>query len=112
MGYRRARRHVGVRWEVAGDEAAWSDGEQTRIGADPWVYGELVDQPLVQTWLAQQDINLGSADQQVTHWLVVDRQANRGYVSERRPSRIGTSRAKPHARQAFSATIWRDKERL
>lgn len=87
LGYRSARRFVAVSWEPAGDEAAYFDGLITVVGADPWAYAALVWPPRVAAWLRGHAIMLGNSDRAATHWLLVDRAADRGFVCRARAVR-------------------------
>ena len=81
LGYRFQRRLVGAYWERAGDEAAFDDGAHSLIGANHYVYGELIGQQPVQDWLIEHRINLGNSDEVATHWLLIDQKRNCGYLS-------------------------------
>lgn len=82
LGYRRDRRIVAVYWEPAGDEAAYSDGVYSLVGADAYVYWELTRKPVVQEWLWAHGIDLGNSDNSATHWLLIDQAMDQGYVCD------------------------------
>ena len=82
LGYRYARRIVAVYWEPAGDEAAYTDGVHTLIGADAYVYWELTRRRAVQEWLWADDVDLGGSDTAATHWLLVDRASGAAFVCD------------------------------
>lgn len=86
------RRFVGLHWEQCGDELAWSDGRIAYCGA-PWhAWSNLMHHPfnpyaeggrpfLPVWWLQDHHVDLGASDSSATHWLVIDRETNRGYVA-------------------------------
>jgi hypothetical protein len=80
LGYRFERNLVGVYWEPLGDEAVWDDGVHSYVGADRYVYQELSQNRLIRAWLWEHEINLGSSDEPPTHWLLVERARNLGYI--------------------------------
>jgi hypothetical protein len=82
LGYHHDRRIVAVWWENAGDEAAVTDGIHGLVGADHYVYWELTRQPRVPAWLRAHAINLGNSEQRPTHWLLIDRVADRAYACD------------------------------
>lgn len=82
LGYRYDRPIVAVYWEPAGDEATYTDGVHTLMGADAGVYWELTRQPAVKGWLQVHHINLGNSDHAATHWLLVDRATDTAYVCD------------------------------
>ncbi len=87
LGYRYGRRIVGVYWEPAGDEAAYTDGVHTLVGADPYVYWEFTRRPAVAAWLLAHGIDLGSSDSPATHWLLIDRATGTACVCAARDAR-------------------------
>lgn len=87
LGYRHDRRIVAVYWESAGDEAAYTDGVHSLVGADASVYWEVTRQPAVEAWLWAHHINLGTSDDVATHWLLVDRATDQAYVCDLRGAR-------------------------
>jgi hypothetical protein len=82
LGYHHGRRIVGVWWERSGDEVAFTDGVHGLVGADHYVYWGLTRRPEVRAWLAENGINLGNSEQRPTHWLLIDRAADRAYVCD------------------------------
>lgn len=82
LGYHHGRRIVAVHWEPVGDEAAFTDGVHSLVGADHYVYWELTRQPAIRAWFQAHGINLGNSDQRATYWLLVDRLAGRAYVCD------------------------------
>jgi hypothetical protein len=78
LGYRFGRRLVAV--YCASDKAAWTDGVDTLIGADHYVYGELLHQPQVREWLWEHEIQLGDSLHPEEHWLLIDQLENRAYI--------------------------------
>lgn len=82
LGYRGHRRFVAAYWEPLGDEVTVCDDFTSATGlGDHYAWSDLVHQRLVRTWLVEQDINLGNSDESATHWLIVDRTTNQGYVA-------------------------------
>lgn len=79
LRYRQDRRLIGI--HTAGGRCTITDGVHTLVGADHHVYDELMAQPQVQDWLWKHEIDLGSSEGPPTHWLLIDRQENRGYIS-------------------------------
>lgn len=71
LGYEGTARYVAIYWEQCGDEAAWSDGRSSFVGANWPAYLALLDHniPLghAARWL------LGSSEGAATMWLIIDR---------------------------------------
>ncbi|HVC32779.1 MAG TPA: hypothetical protein VNL16_04645 [Chloroflexota bacterium] len=82
LGSHHGRRILAVFWDPLGDEAAFTDGVHSLVGADPYVYWELTRPPAVRAWLWEHGIELGNSDQLATHWLLVDRLTGRAYVCD------------------------------
>lgn len=71
LGYGGEARYVAVWWEQCGDEASYSDGRSSLVGADWPAYLALIESnfPLGHpaNWL------LGGSDTQASMWLIIDR---------------------------------------
>ena len=85
LRYRQDRRFVGVHTD--GGRCTITDGVDTLVGADHHVFGELMHQSKVQTWLEERDINLGNSAGPPSHWLLVDRLMNVGFIAPARAAR-------------------------
>jgi hypothetical protein len=84
LRYRQERRLVGVHTD--GGRCTITDGVDTLIGADHHVWGELMHQPQVRDWLWVRAIDLGSDLGPPSHWLLVDRTDNQGYLCPAKPA--------------------------
>lgn len=82
VGYHGNHNFIALWWEPAGDELTVSDGRTTWSG-----YLDLMRQPQVFAWRTEHMVNLGGSEEPATHWLIVDRQQNRGYVVEARQAK-------------------------
>jgi len=84
---RQPRRWVALYWQPAGDELAWDDGHGSGAGQlDHWLYLAFLHElgpgrGNIYGWLTEHAVDLGSSEEPATHWLVVDRTENRGYVA-------------------------------
>jgi hypothetical protein len=80
LGYPRGFRHVAFFWEPCGDEAMYDDGF---CSADCNWHGFLkfVHHPKVGLWLV--DYDLGSSEDEATHWLLCDLESRSVFVGER-----------------------------
>ena len=82
LGYRGDRRFVAAYWEPAGDEVTIRDDTSLASGmGDWWPWTHFFHQPEVTLWKMRNQINFGSSDEAATHWLVVDRETNQGFVA-------------------------------
>jgi len=77
-GYRGHARYVGLWWDATTDEACWSDGRTTYIGAEPTAYRLLLERNFPPGhpahWL------LGAGGTAAAMWLVVERPAGRAWL--------------------------------
>ena len=80
LGYRGEARFVGVYWEPAGDEACWCDGRRTVVGAEWAAYNALIGHNFEPKDAAHQ--LLGSSEERATHWLVIERAAERAWLAK------------------------------
>jgi hypothetical protein len=80
LGYPRGFRWVAFFWEPCGDEAMFDDG---CCEADGNWYGflQFIRHPSVAPWLAGCD--LGSSEEEATHWLLCDLESRDIFVGER-----------------------------
>lgn len=78
LGYGGSARYVGIWWEQCGDEASYSDGMQSFVGADWPAYLALMDHNFAEGdaahWL------LGASDSPATEKLVIDRETERAWL--------------------------------
>ncbi|CUS04219.2 protein of unknown function [Candidatus Promineifilum breve] len=77
LGYEGEARYVAIWWERGGDEAAWSDGRLSVVGAGWAAYLELIRANFEVGWAAGwlvREGRLGSSDDEATHRLVIDRE--------------------------------------
>ena len=82
LGYRGDRRFVAAYWESAGDEVTVRDDAFLACGLGDWFpWTQFFHQPGVSSWKMRNNINLGSSDESATHWLIVDRVTERGFVA-------------------------------
>lgn len=83
LGYRSDQRFVAAYWEPLGDEVTVCDDHWTATGlADRYAWSDFVHQRELQTWLSQKGLNLGNSDQGATHWLIIDRLTDDGFVAD------------------------------
>ena len=80
LGYRGVCRFVAAHWD-AGDELAIRDDAFLLVGADRYPYLAVIRQREVRAWLWEHSIDLGSSDAPATHWLIVDRETDDGYIA-------------------------------
>lgn len=80
LGYPKGFRWVAFFWEPCGDEVMYDDGYCS--GDGNW-YGflQFIRHPSVAPWLAGCD--LGSSEDEATHWLLCDLQGRDIFVGER-----------------------------
>jgi hypothetical protein len=82
LGYQRDRRFVAAYWEPGGDEVTIRDDIFLACGMGDWYpWTQFFHQPRVSLWKLRNNINLGSSDEPATHWLIVDRVTNQGFVA-------------------------------
>lgn len=82
LGYRGERRFVTAYWEPLGDEVTIGDDRTSATGlGDPYVWSDLLHRRWIRNWLMEHNVNLGNSDESATHWLIIDRAANRGYIA-------------------------------
>lgn len=78
LGYEGSARYVAIWWEPCGDEASWSDGLSSSVGAYWPAYLRLIDHnfPLGHAgrWL------LGSSETPAAFHLVIDRETERAWL--------------------------------
>ena len=78
LGYGGAALLVGLWWEATTDEACWSDGHTTYIGAEPTAYRLLLERNFPPDhpahWL------LGAHGTPATMWLVIERPTGRAWL--------------------------------
>ena len=78
LGYEGLARYIAIWWEQWGDEASWSDGRLSVVGADWLAYRALLYRNLRQGhtayWL------LGSSETSATFHLVIDRESERAWL--------------------------------
>lgn len=71
LGYEGEARYVAIWWERCGDEASWSDGRSSVVGASWPAYQKLIEANFAlghpARWL------LGSSETAATMWLIIDR---------------------------------------
>jgi len=80
LGYPRGFRWVAFFWEPCGDEAMYDDGYCS--GDGNWHgFLEFTRHPKVAPWLA--GYNLGSSEDEATHWLLCDLESRDVFVGER-----------------------------
>jgi hypothetical protein len=84
LGYRRDRRFIAAYWEPLGDELTIRDDTWLACGVGDWyAWTRFFHRPDVLAWLRQHRVNLGNSDETATHWLIVDRTANQGFITLR-----------------------------
>jgi len=82
MGIAGNRRFVAVWWSCFGDELGYDDGEISAVGvSDHWVWLDHVHQLGIEQWLLDQDFDLGSTEDEETHWMIVDAKHNVAYIA-------------------------------
>lgn len=91
-GYGGRCRYLGIWWECAGDEAAWSDGYSSMAGAWWPPLLALSEQIGGQVAAAapgdpRGQFVIGSSDEPGTHWLLLDRQTGEIRLGEQGPAR-------------------------
>ncbi|MGA9774250.1 MAG: hypothetical protein WBV94_34800 [Blastocatellia bacterium] len=79
VGYSGSARYVGFYWTPCGDEIIYTDG---RVSADGHWHAWLlfIRHKAIAPHL--QGYNLGSSDEEATHWLLVDRETCAMYIGE------------------------------
>lgn len=75
LGYTGDARFVAIWWELSGDEASWTDGRTSEIGADWTSYLTLID----HNFGALSIIGLGSSELEAIYKLVIDRETERAW---------------------------------
>lgn len=80
LGYPRGFRWVAFFWEPCGDEAMYDDGFCSADG-NWWGFLQFTRHPRVKPWLSPYD--LGSSEDEATHWLLCDLESRDVYVGER-----------------------------
>lgn len=80
LGYPRGFRWVAFFWEPCGDEAMFDDGYCSADG-NWWGFLQFTRHPSVKPRLA--DYNLGSSDDEATHWLLCDLESREVFVGEK-----------------------------
>ncbi len=84
LGYRGDRHFVGMYWDALGDEVTICDDRSSSTGlGDRYTWSDFFHQRQVQSWLWEHEINLGNSDEAATHWLVIDRLTNDGFIAPR-----------------------------
>jgi hypothetical protein len=82
LGYRRDRRFVAAYWEPGGDEVTVRDDSFLACGMGDWFpWTRFFHQPELRLWRIKNKINLGSSDEEATHWLIIDRATNQGFIT-------------------------------
>jgi hypothetical protein len=82
LGYRRERRFVAAYWEPGGDVVTLRDDSFLAGGFGDWFpWTKFFHKPEVMRWRIRNNINLGNSDEEATHWLIIDRNTNRGFVA-------------------------------
>jgi hypothetical protein len=77
VGYSGSARYVGFYWTPCGDEIIYTDG---RLSADGDWHAWLVFTRHKSIAPHLEGYNLGSSDEEATHWLLIDRQTHALYV--------------------------------
>lgn len=80
LGYPRGFRWVAFFWEPCGDEAMFDDGYCSTDG-NWWGFLQFTRHPSVRRWLT--DCDLGSSENEATHWLLCDLESRDVFVGER-----------------------------
>ncbi len=80
LGYPRGFRWVAFFWEPCGDEAMFDDGYCSADG-NWWGFLQFTRHPSVRPWL--DGYNLGSSEDEATHWLLCDLGSRDVFVGER-----------------------------
>jgi hypothetical protein len=81
LGYRRDRRFVAAYWD-AGDEVTVRDDSYLASGLGDWFpWTQFFHRPELRLWRATHNINFGNSDEPATHWLIIDRNTNQGFVA-------------------------------
>jgi len=80
LGYPRGFRWVAFFWEPCGDEAMFDDG-YCSTDCNWWGFYQFVYHPSVRPWLTGCD--LGSSEDEATHWLLCDLEGRDVFVGER-----------------------------
>ena len=84
LGYYRNRRFVAAYWESLGDEVTIRDDQVIATGLGlRYAWSDFFHQGQMCTWLWLHNINLGNSDERETHWLIIDRVANQGFITPR-----------------------------
>lgn len=82
------RRFVALYWQAAGDELAWDDGRNGGAGQlNHWPFLDWRHKALGPFEWQQHDWSLGSSEEEESHWLVCDRETNRGYIWPKQEAR-------------------------
>jgi hypothetical protein len=82
LGYRGDRRLAAAHWEPLGDEITVRDDRSVTTGCgDRYVWSDFFHRPVVRSWLALHNVNLGNSDEAATHWLIIDRAGHQGFVA-------------------------------
>jgi hypothetical protein len=88
LGYCGGRRFVAAYWDPLGDDVTVHDDRWSATGlGDRYAWSDFVYQKQIQTWLGQRDINVGNSDEEATHWLIIDRLTNDGFIASRNHGR-------------------------
>jgi hypothetical protein len=82
LGYRRDRRFVALYWEPEVDELTMRDDNWLWCGAHWQPYVEFIERYDVLVWRWDHDVNLGSALETASQWLLVDRHTGQAFVGE------------------------------
>ncbi|MFH0801912.1 MAG: hypothetical protein V2A78_05935 [bacterium] len=80
LGYPRGFRWVAFFWEPCGDEAIYDDG-YCSTDCNWWGFLQFTRHPSVRPWLNSCD--LGSSEDEATHWLLCDLESRDIFVGER-----------------------------
>ena len=80
LNYPRGFRWVAFFWEPCGDEAMFDDGYCSAEG-NWWGFLAFIRHPSVKPWLAGCD--LGTSEDEATHWLLCDLESRDVFVGER-----------------------------
>jgi hypothetical protein len=81
LGYRRDRRFVAAYWEPEVDELTIRDDSWLWCGAHWQPYVDFIERYDVLEWRWNHDINLGSAPEVATQWLLIDRHTGQAFIA-------------------------------
>jgi hypothetical protein len=73
---------VAAYWEPGGDVVTLRDDSFLAGGFDDWFpWTQFFHHSRVSLWKLRNNINLGNSDEEATHWLIIDRVTNQGFVA-------------------------------